>query len=185
MSARPTAPTEKPVGPPVTEVSTGPTVSGDALRAVMIGAAFLFGVLTTNRLVPSLLASLAVGLACAAAVAVRPHAPVPQGVLFVGGAALLGAETSFDPIVFLLLPLAHLILRSAWWAARVPRKGAVERSVLVADAHRAVRIQLVCQGLALVGFAASALAPSGALLVLAAAGLVGLVVLVVPRTWWR
>lgn len=185
MSAHPTAPTEKPAGPPSTEVSTGPTLSGDALRAVMIGATFLFGVLTAIQFVPSLLGSLAVGLAFAAVVAVWPLVPVPQGVLFVGGAMLLLSGTSFDPIVFLLLPLAHLILRSSWWAARVPRKGAVERSVLAAEAHRAVRIQLVCQGLALVGFTASALEPSGALLVLAAAALVGLVVLVVPRTWWR
>ncbi|GAA1409553.1 hypothetical protein [Oerskovia paurometabola] len=185
MSAHPTAPPEKPAGPPATEVSTGPTVSGDALRAVMVGATFLFGVLSVHQLVPSLLGSAVVALALSAVVAARPHTPVPHAVLLVGALAMLGADTSFDPVVFLLLPLAHLVLRSSWWAARVPRKGRVERSVLLPELRRAVVIQLACQGLALLGFAASTLDRNGFFVVVAAVALIGLVVLAVPRTWWR
>ncbi|RXR24863.1 hypothetical protein EQW78_06940 [Oerskovia turbata] len=185
MSAHPTAPPEKPAGPPATEVSTGPTVSGDTLRAVMIGATFLFVVLAVHQLVPSLLGSAAVALALAAVVGARPHTPVPHTVLFVGALAMLGADTSFDPVVFLLLPLAHLVLRASWWVARTPRKGRVERAVLVPELRRAAVIQVACQGLALVGFAASALDRNGFFVVVAAVALIGLVVLVVPRTWWR
>lgn len=184
MSAHPTAPPEKPAGPPATEVSTGPTVSGDVLRAVMTGATFAFGVLAVLQLVP-LLGSVAVALVLAAIVAARPHPPVPHAVLFAGALAMLGADTSFDPVVFMLLPLAHLVLRSSWWAARVPRTGRVERAVLVPELRRAAVIQVACQGLALVGFAASTLDRNGFFVVAAAAALIGLVVLAVPRTWWR
>jgi len=185
MTARSAAPPTRQAGPPATEVSTGPTVSGDTLRAVMIGATAAFGVLSVHQLLPSLLGSVAVALALAAVVAVLPRTPVPQLVLFVGAAALLGAEPSFAPVVFVLLPLAHVVLRSSWWAARVPRTGRVERAVLLPELRRAAVIQLACQGLALLGLAASTLDGSGFFVVLATAALVGLVVLAVPRTWWR
>jgi hypothetical protein len=77
------------------------------------------------------------------------------------------------------------VLRGSWWAARVPGHGRVERSVLLLDLRRAGVIQAVCQGLALVGLVASTFAPSGALLMVATVALVGVVVLVVPRPWWR
>ncbi|MFF2623981.1 hypothetical protein [Oerskovia jenensis] len=184
MSALPTVPSHDQAGPPSTEVSTGPTVAGSVLRAVLIGATFLYGVLAGYQVLP-LLGSVVVGVAFAAFVAARPHTPVPQLVLFVGALALLAGDTSFDPVAFLLLPLAQVMLRSAWWAARVPRKGGVERAVLRVELRRAALVQLACQGLALVAFASSTLDRSGLFVVVAAVALIGLVVLAAPRTWWR
>ena len=170
---------------PSTEVATGPTVPGPGLRAVLFGATAVFGALTVHSLLPSLLGSVVIGLALAAAVTRFPRPPVPHAIVLAGGAALLGASTAFDPVVFALLPLVHLVLRASWWVARVPWTGEVERRVLALDLRRAALVQALCQGLALVAFAASGLEGSGSWTVVAALALCALAVLVVPRTWWR
>lgn len=184
MNAFSVARPDEPHGLPANEVDTGPTVSGTDLRAVLAAATFLFGVLAASRLVPSLPGSVAVGSVFAVVVLVRPHTPVPQLILFAGGAAMLGADTAFSPVVFLLLPVAHVMLRASWWVARVPRKGLVERAVLLLDLRRGAAIQALSQGLALVGYAATSLDGSGLFVVVAAVALAGLVVLTVPRSWW-
>lgn len=179
--ARPTAHD----GPPTNEVSTGPALAGSALRAVLFGATLVFGTLTATRLIPLFVGALVVGAAFAVIVAKWPRTPVPHVILGAGGLAMLAGSATFDPIVFLLLPLAHVVLRTSWWSARVPARGAVEHSVLRLDLRRAASIQAVCQGLALVALAASTFEPSAALLIIATVALVGLVVVTVPRAWWR
>jgi len=170
---------------PSTEVGTGPTVPGLLFRAVLFGVTVAFATLTAHSLLPSLAGSVVIGLALATVITRFPRPPVPHAIVLAGGAALLGASTTFDPVVFVLLPLVHLMLRASWWAARVPRTGAVERSVLVLDLRRAAAIQTACQGLALVALAASGIEGEGFLTVVAALALCALAVLVVPRTWWR
>ncbi|MHA7132981.1 hypothetical protein [Oerskovia turbata] len=172
-------------GPPTNEVSTGPTVTGRELRALLFCVTLAFGTLTAIRLSPLVVGAVVVGLAFALIVTRWPRTPVPHVILGAGGLAMLAQSAAFDPIVFLLLPLGHVALRASWWAARVPARGGVERSVLLLDARRAAVVQAVCQALALVGLAASTLEPSGFFVVLAAAALVGLVAATVPRTWWR
>lgn len=170
---------------PSTEVDTGPTVPGPAFRAALFGATIVFGTLTAHSLLPSMAGSVAIGLALAAVVTRFPRPPVPHAIVLAGGAALLGASAAFDPVVFALLPLVHLMLRASWWVARVPWAGAVERTVLVLDLRRAAAIQMVCQGLALVALAASGIEGEGFLTAVAALALCALAVLVVPRSWWR
>lgn len=170
---------------PSTEVGTGPTVPGLHFRAALFAVTVAFATLTAHSLLPSLAGSVTIGLALAAAVTRFPRPPVPHAIAFAGGVALLGTSTTFSPVVFVLLPLVHLVLRASWWAARVPWAGAVERSVLVLDLRRAVAIQVACQGLALVALAASGIEGEEFLTVVAALALCALALLVVPRTWWR
>ena len=107
--------------------------------------------------------------------------PTPHVLVVLGGLALAGGPGPFDPVVLALLPLGHLVLRLAWWAAHVAPTGRLELRALIPDARRFVVLQAVLQviGVALLLVAGTTGPP--VLLALGGVALLALTVLLTAR----
>ncbi|QJW36791.1 hypothetical protein [Cellulosimicrobium protaetiae] len=168
---------------PRLEVETGRTFAGSWPRVALLALAtgYAGASLQTTGLAPSFVWGAAIGLGVVTAY--LPAPPVPHLLVLLGGLVLLlEGSGPFDPVVLVLLPLGHLVLRAAWWSDHVPPEARAELRALLPDLRRVVVLQAALLGVALAvrgiteGDVSSAVATAiGGLAVL------GVVLLVSPR----
>lgn len=180
--------------PPRVVVRLRGAVPGSVVRIV---AALLVVAMAVLSGAPGLLVVLAV--AAGGSVLWRPQWPVAPVVLVVAGFVVLAgpdllAVTGSDGGGLLrasgLVLCGHLMLRFTTLAGRIAWRGRVDRAVLAVLARSLVGIQLVVQGslLAVVWLRSGlggGVAGQGWLRLLAAAAVVAVALLVVPREWMR
>ena len=167
--------------PPRIGVETGTSVAGLLVRAALALTAVAFTGLALGSVIidPGLRWALAAGVGLVVGWLCAP--PTPHVLVVFGGLALAGGPGPFDPVVLALLPLGHLVLRLAWWAAHVAPAGRLELRALIPDARRFVVLQAVLQvvGVALLLVAGTTGPP--VLLALGGVALLALTVLLTVR----
>ncbi|MGN7701270.1 hypothetical protein [Cellulosimicrobium sp. 22601] len=168
---------------PRLEVETGRAVAGWWPRVVLLvlATAFTGAALQTTGLAPSFVWGTAVALGTATAF--LPAPPVPHVLVLLGGLLLIvEGDGPFDPVVFALLPLGHLVLRAAWWADHVPPDARAELRAVLPDLRRVVVLQAALLVVALGVQAVTAREVSSAVATaLGGVVVLGLVLLVTPR----
>ncbi|WP_264030497.1 hypothetical protein [Cellulosimicrobium sp. SH8] len=168
---------------PRLQVETGRTFPGWSLRVVLLVLATTFAgaALQTTGLAPSFV--WGAGLCLGTVVACLPAPPVPHLLVLLGGLVLLmEGDAPFDPVVLALLPLGHLVLRTAWWSDHVPPEAHAELRAVVPDLRRVGVLQAVLLGVALAVQAITAGDVSSAVATaLGGIAVLGLVLLVTPR----
>lgn len=143
------------------DVDTHRSTGGLALRLVLLVVATAYAVLALAPVDTDAATRWAVAAAAAALVAWLCTPPAPHVLVVLGGLALAGEATAFSPAVLVLVLLAHLLLRVAWWAAHVPLGSRVEVRALLPDVRRFAVIQAAVQlaGVALLLVAGTATSP--------------------------
>lgn len=183
---------------PRVEVRLAGAVPGSVVRIV---AALLVVAVAALAAAPTALVALAVG--AAGVVLWRPQWPVAPVALVVAGFVVLSGPDLLTGTgeragagllrASALVLAAHLMLRLTALAARVAWRGRVDRAVLGVVARSVLGVQLVVQGslLAVVWLRSGTagvggtVAGQGWLRLLAAAAVVAVALLVVPRDWLR
>lgn len=131
-----------------------------------------------------------VGVLCAAVV--RPGSLTAGALVVVVGLFEIGRPAGFTARTFVLILLVHVLLRLAAVAAQVGWRARLEVAVLTAQAREVAVVQVGVQLLALVA-ASMSLVTAGAdggglgawVRVGAVGGVLALVALLLPRTWFR
>ncbi|MEV0953270.1 hypothetical protein [Promicromonospora sp. NPDC050249] len=163
---------------PAVTVETGPTLRGWVFRLVLLALTPLLLFTAAGRTpdvplgVTGIIAFLATGL-----LVVRPTPATAGGVVVVATVLFWGFTTEpFDPWALVVALLAHLLVRTTWWAAHVPPEGHTELAALRTGWRRDATV-LGATGLlgALAVLASGTTATSAVLL--AALALVGVVLL--------
>ncbi|KON72807.1 hypothetical protein ACIOWF_11430 [Cellulosimicrobium cellulans] len=168
---------------PRLEVETERTFPGWCPRVLLLvlATAFAGAALQTTGLAQSLVWGAALGLG--GVTAYLPAPPVPHLLVLLGGLVLLlDGDAPFDPVVLVLLPLGHLVLRTAWWSDHVPPEARAELRAVVPDLRRVAVLQAA---LLLVALAVQAITAgdvsSAVATALGGIAVLGLVLLVTPR----
>ncbi|WP_139315996.1 hypothetical protein [Cellulosimicrobium sp. CUA-896] len=157
-------------------------MGGAALRVAVLVVASAYAALALTFVGGDLATRSAVAVAVGALVAWRCAAPAPHVVVVLGGLALAGEATSFAPVVLALAPLAHLLLRVAWWASHVPLAARVELRALLPDARRFVVVQGAVQAVGVVLLLVAGTVTSPVVLAVGGAALLALTVVLLRRT---
>lgn len=112
-------------------VVLGPSLRGWMLRlAAAVGVGVLL-VVATQRAAVAAGFGWTVVVAAVVVMAVRPSAMMAQVAVVVAGLLIgLDAYGPFDPVVFVLIPLAYTAVRLAWWAERVTLMARIELAAL-------------------------------------------------------
>jgi hypothetical protein len=167
--------------PPRVDVDTGASVGGFALRLAVLVVATAYAAVALHLVDTDAGTRWAAAVAAGALVAWLCVAPAPHVLVVLGGLALAGQATSFSPTVLVLMALAHLLLRLAWWAAHVPLAARVELRALLPDARRLVVLQAAVQAVGVVLLQVAGTATSPVALAAGGAALLALTVVVVRR----
>ncbi len=142
--------TERPL--PRVGIELGPSVPGWVVRlAAVLAAAAMVAVAVGRTPMAAGLAWTLVGIA-AVMMATLPSAAMGHTAVVAGGLFVaLGGHGPFDPVVFGLIPLAHLTVRLGGWAERAALTARVELAALGRGWQRSLLVIAATLGLA--GFA--------------------------------